>query len=149
MKYYKAILIVCTALFIFSCKKNDDTSSTPTNTQLLTSGSWRITSSSFRVGTNDTPLPITSCLTDNLVTFHSDFTGSMTEGTDVCQGSQPTTNFTWSFANNESALNITGLSINGVSGPFKVVQLTDAALSLGKDTSQLNVSGTIIVNFQH
>jgi len=135
---------------LFSCSKNNDGgSSTPTKGQLLTLANWTIESSAFRLGTTDYPLPITSCLSDNIFTFRSDNTGTMNEGTDICSGSQQSTNFTWSFANNETAMNISGVSIAGVSGQFKLVELSTTRLSLGRDTTISSVNGTFIVNFKH
>jgi hypothetical protein len=149
MKYILSVFTCFAFVAILSCNKKDDAAAVQTKAQLITSGTWKIDNLSFKSGSIETPLPVTACLTDNVITFRSDNTGTMTEGTDVCAGSQPTSNFTWAFVNNETAINITGASIAGISGQFKLVDLSDTRLALGRDTTISTFSGTFIANFKH
>lgn len=151
MKYLS--FFIAGALIVFSsCKKDNSTdsgSTTSAKTTTIISSSWMVESAVARSGSTELPQTVTPCLTDNVFTFKSDGTGTMTEGANVCAGYSATNNFNWSFANNETALNVTGISINGVAGPFKILELTNTRLSLGKDSTLMGISGTYVVNFKH
>jgi hypothetical protein len=154
MKY---LLPVFLCLFVIACKKNDQKQ--PSNTELVSSSSWRYESGGIDADKNGTIdfsfsaglLPL--CVLDNVATFHSDGSGVGDEGPSKCSPTAlQTTPFTWNFLSNETILNING-SLLSLSGQFRIVSLSSAKFSLSKDTTAL-LGGVItpinmIVNLQH
>lgn len=151
--YFLPILFLAT-----SCDKDDDdnTPAGKTKTQILTESSWRFETAGLdnnKDGTIDTDLSsqINACAKDNTVKFEANGSGTVSEGANQCASSSgPTTPFTWAFASNETALNITGNAVLGYGGQYKVVSLTETRLSLSKDTT-LPIIGasTLVANFIH
>jgi hypothetical protein len=71
-------------------------------------------------------------------------------GTTKCDPSDPqSAAITWSFANNETALNIGGAGIIGISGQFKIVTLNETTLALSKDTTYQGASTALVVQLKH
>jgi len=110
----KAAIIVLTVAVIAGCKKDD---SAPTKTDLLTSGSWRLTASHVDpaidangdgVVENDIFAVAPSCFRDNLITFKSDGTYVVDEGATKCDPSDPQImeSSNWKFTDNESKIMI-------------------------------------------
>jgi hypothetical protein len=157
MKFFFCAL-GCLLLF-GSCKK--DKKQEPTKTDLITSSSWKYESGGIdqdRNGTVDFTFESTGllqpCILDNTGTFHADGTGVADEGATKCNASAPqTTPFTWSFASNETLINVNGQALFGLGGQFKVVELTSTRLELSKDTL-VNFGGvpltvSLIANLKH
>jgi hypothetical protein len=108
----KAALVILTVAVIAGCKKND---SGPSKTQLLTSGSWKLTSDYFdpAVDVNGDGHPVNEaitvlqpCFTDNLLIFNANGTAIRDEGATKCNPANPqiieTVN--WKFLENETKI---------------------------------------------
>ncbi|MDH7462280.1 hypothetical protein QEG73_13360 [Chitinophagaceae bacterium 26-R-25] len=91
----RAAIIVLTVAVIAGCKKEN---SAPTKTQLLTSGSWKLTSEYFDVAVdmngdghveNEVINVLPSCFTDNITIFKEDGTVIRDEGLSKCDPNDP------------------------------------------------------------
>jgi hypothetical protein len=149
MKY-----LVFTLTFSFlltACGKDDKE---PTKTEILTSGSWKFDNGGIDQDKNGTvDISFTSgilpaCALDNSATFNSDYTGINDEGLLKC-GTAQTTPFNWSFASNETAINISGTGVLGISGQFKILELNATRFGLSKDTTISGFNMSAIVNLKH
>lgn len=144
-------------LFLFSCQKDtsNNTTTTPTNTDILVQQSWKFNNAGADLdknGTIDTDISsqIQSCVTDNTITFAKNGSGVVDEGATKCSTTAPQTQaFTWSFANSETALNLGGNAVVGINGQFKILALDATKLSLSKDTTLVGMPVALIVNFKH
>lgn len=153
----KLFVLSIIAIAFFSCKKDD--SSPPaatTKTTILAEQSWKFNNAGLdpnKDGTIDMDLSgqIPPCLTDNTVSFSSNGNGTVDEGVAKCNTADPQTiPFTWSFASNETLININGNAIAGKGGQYKVVALTSTQLSLSKDTTVAPIGATtFVVNLKH
>jgi hypothetical protein len=154
MKYL--IFAVVLSFVVVACDKNE--SNDPSKTDLLISGAWKFNDAGLDIDNNGAidiafgagTLP--SCVVDNQGTFNANGTGVNDEGATKCNITDPqTTTFNWSFQSNETMLTISGASVFGITGQFKVLELTSAKLSLSKDTSVAAFPGSIglIVNLKH
>ncbi|RYF98919.1 MAG: hypothetical protein EOO02_17970, partial [Chitinophagaceae bacterium] len=87
-------------------------------------------------GTADTPVPagyLEACETDNLITFKVDGTGTIDEGANKCDPSDPqSVGFSWTFKNNETILNFPTAIITGVDGDVIIKSLTETSMVLQK-----------------
>jgi hypothetical protein len=122
------------ALFLFTaCEKNDNTTPAKTKTQLLTSSSWKFQSASAS-GTDISNNPSITCIKDDVITFSAALTGTITEGTIVCN---PTTasNFTWSLQSNETLLVMSSGVFPGGSGTFTINELTETSLKISQNVT--------------
>lgn len=155
MKY--GILTIAACFVFAACSKDKPENTGPTKTELLTSGAWKYESGGADLnkdGTIDLTLEtlglVPACLLDNSATFNADGTGVNDEGATKCDPSLPqTTSFNWSFANNETALNITGSGFAGISGQFKITTLSTTRLTITKDTTVNSIPAALIVNLKH
>ena len=114
------------------CDKDDDPPppTTKTKTELITQSSWKfekITASGLDVTDN----PAFSCVKDNSVSFATNMTGNITEGTTICS---PTTAgaFTWQFKTNETILYISTTLITNGNNDFKIESLTETNMVLSQ-----------------
>lgn len=145
--------------FVFvSCDKDDSSSTgtTANKTSILAQQSWKFNNAGLdqnKDGTIETDLSneVAACLKDNSVTFASNGSGTVDEGGTKCNSSDPQTiPFTWSFASNETLININGDAIAGKGGQYKVVALSSTQLSLSKDTTAPFIGATtFLVNLKH
>jgi hypothetical protein len=156
----KKLLYILPVLFLSVGCDNDDDDDTPsgsTKTQTLTQSSWKLETAGIdqdKNGTMDIDLSsqINPCVKDNTLKFEANGSGIANEGPTMCASSPgQTTNFTWSFASNETALNVTGNAVLGYGGQYKIVTLTDTRMSLSKDTTLPAPLGsqTLVANFIH
>lgn len=139
-----------------SCQKNSDQQTTPpTNTELLTTSAWRVDIAGIdqdRNGTVDISLMalLPTCLTDNSITFRGGNAGTTDEGASKCNSTDPqTSNFTWSFADNETSLNVSNSVLTQINGKSKILELSAAALRLTKDTVIGGATTALVVNLKH
>lgn len=155
MKYLILAVSICFAFL--SCKKDDSSSNNQTKIELITNGSWKYESGGADInkdGSIDVSLESTgqapACILDNSATFNANGTGINDEGATKCDDALPqTTTFTWAFVNNQTAINVAGSAFAGLSGQFKIVALTDTKFTISKDTTVMNIPGTLIVNLKH
>ncbi len=150
------IFLTFLSLLIIGCDKNSDPEpEAETKTELITKSTWKYESAQVdqnKDGTGDFPLPagtIPACFLDNTITFQSNGSGMVSEGTSLCPGAPASAPITWNFTNNESTLNFGGGNIAGIEGQLKIVTLTDTKLTLSKDTSYLGISAAILINLGH
>jgi hypothetical protein len=139
---------------LYSCSEKE-TDPQPTRTELLTNGSWKYDSGgvdSDRNGTIDITIESTgfpACRLDNIGTFQNGGLGINDEGPTKCNAGDPqTTNFNWSLTDSDSKLNISGSGFFGASGQFNVRTLTNAQLSISKDTMVGSFNALLIVNMK-
>jgi hypothetical protein len=125
----KSILFLAGIVFLISCNKKDKT---PTRTELLTAGSWKITaivSDNDANGTYETDdyAGAPSCVTDNYLVFRTNGTAEGNEGATKCDPADlQSESFGWNFANNEANLVIDG-------DTFIIMDLTNSVLKLKAD----------------
>jgi hypothetical protein len=147
MKKPFTLFLALFAIILFSTgckKKHDDQPATKTRTELITTGTWKFstaTSSGFDVSGF-----LQSCQKDNTLTFHTDGTGVIDEGTSKCNVADPqSSSFTWNFANSENTLHVSTVLFNAGSNDFNIVSLTSSQL-VGSQTINNQV---VIVTFVH
>ena len=153
----KFLILAIFSFVFFSCKKDDSSSpGTTNNTTILAQQSWKFNNAGLdpnKDGTidQDVSSQVPACLKDNSVTFSTDGSGTVDEGATKCNTSDPQTlPFTWSFASNETLININGNAIAGKGGQYKVVALSSTQLSLSKDTTVAIIGATtFVVNLKH
>src|SRR2546423_4943401 len=122
------VIAITTSVFFIDCKKKKE--HIKTKTELLTQTSWKFDKATASGVDISTQIP--ACMKDNVTTFVSNGTGTINESTNVCS---PTTagNFTWSFQNNETTLNLSVPLFPGGSGNFTVVTLNETNFVLSQD----------------
>lgn len=152
----KILLALPVLVLLISCDKDDDDDSQgKTKTELLTQQAWKLESIGTDADNNGTieqsiSGSIDDCIEDNTLKFETNGTGVMDEGANVCAGASQTTDFTWSFANNETVLNLSGGAAMTFSGQYNIYALEANRLALSKDTT-LPFVGTVrvLANFKH
>ena len=142
-------------LLTFSaCQKSGDDGmpNNPDKTQLITSSAWKYSNAGLdndNNGTKDMDIPaglVTSCDTDNTLTFKSDNTGIMNEGATKCTPTDPqSVNFTWNFTNNGNSMNVSTAFFPGLDGEAKIIELSSSKLTISKTVQGF----TVIVFFIH
>ena len=144
-KLILAIVFCFTAFFFTSCDKNETPAPTPpTKTELITKSSWKF-STALAGSTDVSNAPQLACFKDNIITFSTNLTGNINEGTNICS---PTTagSFTWNFASSETILHISTVLITGGSNDFTLVSLTETQLVVSQNYPSI---GVITVTFIH
>lgn len=138
MKY--TFLLLTVGLLFISCQRNDAPDQ-PGNTEMISSSDWKYDNGGLgdangNISINFSTLTvIPACAFDNSLRFNSNGQGVAYENANICSGSAATTNFNWSFSNNETVLNVSGNAVAGLSGNFRIKQLTSTSLILLKDTT--------------
>lgn len=162
MKIFSSfLLLVLISTPFFSCKKDSSTTEQQTNTQLISASGWTYQDSGID-GNGDgavdagasfsvlLPSLVPTCRTDNVFTFKADNTGVVDEGATKCNTTDPqTAPFNWSFADNETAINISNNVFAIFNGKSKIKVLTDAKLSLTRDTTLGSTTYTLLVVLKH
>lgn len=153
MKYFILCIAVCT---ILPCCKKDPVAAV-SKKDLISKGVWVYESGGIDQGKNGT-IDISfetlgfppACVLDNRGTFNANGTGVNDEGTTKCQASDPaSTSFGWALANNDTELTITGNGLGGLSGNFKINELTETRFSIAKDTTIFGTAAALILNLKH
>lgn len=138
MKY--AILLMAICLSFASCQQENEPDE-PTKTETITSADWKydnggIGDANGNISINfSTITVIPACTFDNSLRFNSTGQGIAYENLNVCSGAPATSNFTWSLSNNETQLNFSGNAVGGLSGNFRIKELSSTKLTLLKDTT--------------
>jgi hypothetical protein len=99
MKKYilSPILSLTLVLFVLaSCDKDNDNPPAKTKTELITNGSWKFESATANGITIPPSTPQIACYVDNVMTFSSNLSGTISEGAVSCSVPAPAT-FTWAF----------------------------------------------------
>lgn len=128
------------------CQK--DKATAKTKTQLLTQASWKFSTASAS-GTDITNNAAIACIKDDVITFTTSNTGTITEGTIICS---PTTagSFTWSFVSGETQLQMSSGIYPSGNGLFTITALTETSMTITQNvvippsSSAIPVSATYI-----
>lgn len=146
-------LIVLSVCFI-GCQKKSDPA--PTKADHISSSAWKYESGGIDGDKNGTidfsfsSANVPACYSDNTILFNKNQTGVTNEGATKCNASDPQTSpFTWSFADNQTNLTISGNVFPLLNGRFKVLTLTSTNFSLSKDTVMASQNVALIVNLVH
>jgi Lipocalin-like domain len=146
--------LICCAFFasllFTSCdKKTVDPPTSKTKTELLTTGTWKF--STATVGGADASSAIEACKKDNILTFVSNGTGSLDEGTTKCNSGDAQTNpFTWAFQSNETVIYVSTTLFTGGSNTFNVVSITETQLVVSQNvTIAPGITQNAVVTFIH
>jgi hypothetical protein len=145
-------LICCavfTSLLFTSCdKKDDDTTTSKTKTELLSTGTWRF--SGATVAGADASAYLQACQKDNILTFVSNGTGSLDEGSAKCNSGDAQTNpFTWAFQSNETVIYVSTTLFTGGSNTFNLVSLTETQLIVSQNVTIAGSTQNAVVTFIH
>src|SRR5688572_6362673 len=127
---------------------NKDETPPPTKSEMITSSSWKFekaTASGF-----DISAQVPACFKDNVISFSSNGSGTVSEGTLACTPQAPPT-FTWSFQSNETVLNLSTPLISGGSGNFNLVTLNQTNLVISQDMiiPPSSTPVTVVITFKH
>ena len=157
MRTRKFVLMLAVVALI-SCEKGEDSKSGATKMELITKAAWKYDHAALDVnkdGQVDTDLPagfVEACDKDNTLLFKANGSGIADEGPTKCdQGDDQSTNFTWSFENDEKNLVFEQSIFSGIDGEVKILALSDTKLELLKEVPAGTFGGTInvIVRFKH
>jgi|ADGO01.1.fsa_nt_gi hypothetical protein len=108
-RFVHVLLLLCTVLIFFSCKKEKGFSA---KEQYLIKAAWLY--DQFGIDENldgqiDTEEDIADCSKDDIITFNAGGTGSFDQGADLCFPDFPqSTPFEWRFLNNETQIEYAG-----------------------------------------
>jgi hypothetical protein len=138
----KIFLFILSSLMVFTACKKKTVDGPPTKTELLNEQPWVYNNAGVDQDNNNTidqTLPSTylqPCTLDNSYVFNTNGTGTIDEGATKCNTANPQTSpFSWSFADNETSINLQSTALFGLGGKFKVLTLTSTAFEMRKDTS--------------
>jgi hypothetical protein len=134
----KLILFSCLALFLgFTGCSNDDDDNTPAattpqysaKTLLITAKPWKLTSLTLN-GADFLSSPLfPSCNKDDLYKFNTDGKITVQDGANTCSQTTPSDG-TWSFKNDETAINLVIPSLSFVNGDFELKSLSATTMVL-------------------
>lgn len=163
MKIFSSLLClpVLSVLLLCCQKKSDPEPQAPTKTDLITASAWIYQDGGIdnnRDGVVDAgasfsallPSLVPACRTDNAITFKKDNTGIVDEGTTKCTSADPSqTSFNWSFADNETAVNVSNNVFALFNGKSKIFALSETSFSLTRDTVLGGTTYPILVIMKH
>jgi hypothetical protein len=145
LKFIPFLCLLATTAFILpSCDKDDDDPG-QTRTELITQGTWRLNSATIA------GIEIAEdCQLDNTLVFTSAGSGTANEGATKCDPADPQSeNFTWSFANNETQLVVSGTIFTGGNGTVTIVTLNSTQLVVSQVVDVLGSPQTAQLTFVH
>jgi hypothetical protein len=124
--------------------------------QLITQASWKYDTAGIGAdnsGTIVTSLPpgiIKDCQKDNTITFMSNGTGTEDEGPTKCDSASPqTTNFTWSFAANQTEIVSTDSLFVAIGDTLTITSLTTTQLHLLRQLVIQNIPVILDLYLKH
>jgi hypothetical protein len=136
-------------LVLFSGCKKDDPIPSKTKTELITTGTWKFEKAEAGGIGDISSYPQLACYIDNVITFQTNNTGTISEGAVVCSNPAPA-NFAWSFQSNESLLHLDFTLFAGGSPDFTIVSLTETNLVLSQMMTFAPFPATLVtVTFKH
>jgi hypothetical protein len=154
-------LTLCTFFTVISCKKTGETEKKDASkATLITASTWKYSDAGIDAnddGAKDQNLPpgtLSSCETDNTITFKSDKTGIIDEGATKCETTNPQqVPFTWSMNAAETQLTLSAPLFTGVNGEIRIVEVTSTKLTLSKVVTTtymgLPISARVIIFLTH
>jgi len=136
-------MIVC---ILPSCGKDETPPAPKTKTELITSSPWVFLSANASGIGDISNNPLLTCFKDNTITFATNATYTVTEGTVVCA---PTTagTFAWNFQNSEAELVLAAPLFPGGAGTFNLVSLTETNLVVSQNVTIPPSPTPILVTF--
>lgn len=161
MKIFLSSLGSILLLNVLGCHKEPDAVAQPTKTDLVSASAWTYQDGGIdanRDGAVDAgssfsvllPTLVPACRTDNALTFKKDNTGTVDEGASKCNTADAqTTTFNWSFADNETAVNVSNNVFALMNGKSKIFALTATSFSLTRDTVISGTTFPILVILKH
>lgn len=150
---FKALLggLALMSLLVFaSCKKEKNE---PDKTQMLVSGSWKITAMTVEPAIDWFGTPVTNvylqlppCVKDDLTIFKSNGIVNYDEGASKCDPNDPqTTTGTWTFNTNQTILSIT---TNDGTESWDVSEMTDSRFEAEYQVVEEGVTYSFFVVFE-
>jgi len=132
-----------------SCKKSSpDKPADKTKTELITQSTWKFDNA--KVAGTDISSLLDDCDKDNTVTFSSNGSGIVDEGTSKCDPTDPqTVDFSWNFNNNETTLYASAPLFPGGNGNFTIVSITDTQLILSQDIDLSGMMQNAVITLKH
>jgi hypothetical protein len=141
-------LVLALLILFTGCKKDDDPIPVKTKTELITTGTWKF-DKALAGGLDVSSNPQLTCYIDNVMTFSTNNTGTISEGAAACTSPAPA-NFAWSFQSNESLLRFDFALFPGGSTDFTIVSLTETNLVLSQMMTFTPFPPTLVeVTFKH
>lgn len=141
-------LIVAAFVLFPGCDKKDNPIVVKTKTELITTNNWKFDNASAS-GLDVSSHPSLACYVDNVMTFATNGTGTISEGAVVCTTPAPA-NFNWSFQSGESILRFDFTLFPGGSPDFTIVSLTETNLVLSQTMTFGGFPPTLVqVTFKH
>jgi len=147
-----ALLLVMSGVMSFQGCNKDDNDSPKTKTELITTGSWKMTGYTINPAADidldgDTETNvfdyIDGCIKDDFTTFKTNGTAEGNEGASKCDNADPQTySLTWSFTSNETKLILDG-------DEYNLVELTATKLRISYSYVDTGVTYTEEVTFGH
>ncbi|MET0300965.1 MAG: lipocalin family protein, partial [Flavitalea sp.] len=135
------ILMASALLSLAACKKKNGEDPPPTTSENITASAWRYDKAEVDIdlnGTADFPIQesmLESCERDNILTFRSNNTGTIDEGAEKCDASDPQSlDFTWTLSADEKTINFPTAILAGVDGDVKLVSVSATSMVLMKET---------------
>lgn len=136
-------------LIITGCGKEKNPAPAKTKTELLTQASWKFDKATASGVGDISTNPLLACYVDNTISFASNLSGTINEGTVVCSTPAPAT-FTWAFQSSETVLQLSFTLFPGGSPDFTIVSITGTNLVLSQlMTIAPYPATTIEVTFKH
>lgn len=126
-----------------SCKKDSGSNS---KSVLITKAAWHFSKYETQIGTaawTDLSGYLTPCILDNAYSFKSSGVYTFDEGATKCDPSDPqTSNFNWSFLENETKIKIDNTT-------YTLVQLDETTLSYSSSSTSNGTTSTAKYTFKH
>lgn len=152
IKLISLLLLAFAALVVLSCKKNKDTATTKTRTELLTTGTWKYTASVITpaydyYGDGNAVTDIFSimkpCEKDDYEIYKADGIWQYKEGATMCDPSDPQEfSDSWRFAANEKKLFVGSVE-------HTILELTQTTLKLRYTIKEGNITYTEEDTYSH
>jgi hypothetical protein len=142
-------LAILPVVFVACNKDDDNNNNQKTKTQLITQSSWKFqsaTANSIDISNQDPPF--SACRKDNIITFATGGTGTVSEGATSCTPAENAT-FTWNFTNNETGLHMSAALFPNAPTDFTIVSLTETELKVSFPYTISSVTVTVIATFIH
>ena len=162
MKHTVAYFLMLSSFFtLLSCTKSGgEEKKEASKATLITASTWKYRDAGIDAngdGAKDQNLPpgtLSSCETDNTITFKSDKTGIIDEGATKCETTNPQqVPFTWSMNAAETQLTLSAPLFTGVNGEIKIVEVSATKLTLSKVVTTtymgLPISANVIIFLTH